>query len=124
MDIDVFSVFISIPYQFLKIEDTVRGDTIVSITDATGVFKLRTGSVTTANEENRQSTPTLHIRPSESFILANGGNLVGHGIRIEGKDYEIVGQTGGDNFHNGVREHYRVTLAAKDFSDYGVVDAS
>jgi len=116
---DVFQTFANTSYDFLTIvRGTVAGDTITSTTQAYGVFKLRTGMNSGENAETRQSDATLHIRPTEPFIAANSGNLVGHGIRVEGKDYVIVGQTAGDNFDTGVREHIRVTLNAEDFSDY------
>lgn len=115
----VFDVFKTTDYVFLQIErGTVAGDMIVAQTAANGVFKLRTGMNNDGRQETRESDATLHIRPSESFITANDGNLNGHGIRVEGKDYEVLGTTGGDNFDSGVREHYRVTLKATDFSDF------
>ena len=118
----VFDVFDLSPYTFLEISrGTVAGDMITSQTQADGVFKLRTGFVSADNQETRQSDATLHIKPSESFLAINDGNLVGHGIRVQGKDYEITGITGGDNYDNGIREHYRATLGATDYSDFEVV---
>lgn len=118
---DVFDVFNLTPYTFLQIErGTVAGDIITAQTEAEGVFKLRTGFVSGADTETRQSDATLHIRPSEPFIVANNGNLTGHGVRVEGRDYEITGVTAGDNYESGEREHYRVTLGATNFSDFEV----
>lgn len=67
------------------------------------------------NQELKQSAATLHIRPDETFA---NSNLVGNGIRVEGQDYEIIGQTGGDDYHFGDREHYTLYLQTTDYSDY------
>lgn len=117
----VFDVFDLTDYTFLEISrGSVAGNTITSQTAAEGVFKLRSGMVVASNQGTRQSASTLHIRPGESFIAANNGNLVGHGIRCQGKDYAITGQPGGQNYQSGVLEHYRLALDASDFSDYEV----
>lgn len=41
-------------------------------------------------------------------------SLIGHGIQCQGKDYEIVGATGGDAYHMGGPEVFDVF----DLSDY------
>lgn len=118
MDIDVFSAFPErlTEYQFLEItRGNVYGNIITATHTSTGVFKLRNEQVMVNNQELKQSSATLHIRPDESFA---NNNMVGQGIRVEGQDYEIIGQTGGDNYANGVREHYRLTLQNSDFSDF------
>lgn len=120
MDIDVFDAFHLSDYVFLEISrGGVAGNTITSHTNAEGVFKLRSGMVVANDQETRQSDATLHVRPSESFIEAHNGSLIGHGIRCQGKDYAITGQPGGQNYDDGTLEHYRLTLSATDFSDYG-----
>lgn len=119
MDVTVFDVSDLTPYTFLFIKrGTVAGDLIESSAQATGVFKHRTGMTVSSDQETRESSSTLHVRPTESFVVANDGNLIGHGIRVEGRDYAITGQTGGKNYHTGTLEHYRLTLKASDFSDY------
>lgn len=116
---DVFSVFTSTPYTFLKVSrGGVYGNVIQSQTTAQGIFKLRDGMEATQTSENRQSTATLHIRPTEAFISDVGNELVGHGIRKDGKDYEILGVTGGMNYHNGSMEHYTLTLDRTDYAEY------
>ena len=118
MDIDVFQAFPQLlkPYQYLEVSrGTVYGNVIKSTHNATGVFKLRNEQVMVNNQELKQSAATLHIRPDESFANAD---MVGNGIRVEGQDYEIIGQTGGDNYANGVREHYRLTLQNSDYSEF------
>lgn len=47
-------------------------------------------------------------------------SLVGHGIRIQGKDYEIVGATGGDAYHMGGPDVFQVF----DLSDYTFLQIS
>lgn len=114
---EIFDVFDLSTYTFLRINaGGPMGDTITESSPAEGVFKLRDGFSTATNQETRQSDATLHIRATESFISTVGGNLVGHGIRKDGQDYKIIGQTGGDNYDNGVREHYRLTLERKQYS--------
>lgn len=118
MDSTVFDVFVSVPYTFLIVNrGGVYGNVITSEIAATGVFKLRDGMIMLNNQESRQSDATLHVRPSESFIATVGGDMVGHGIRKDGQDYEVLAQTGGDNFDTGVREHYRLTLQRTDYAE-------
>lgn len=116
----VFDVFMQTGYTFLKISrGGVTGNSILSQSSAMGVFKLRSDMVRGSNSETIDSASTLHIKPSESFLSDNGDNLVGHGVRINGRDYEIIGQTGGMNYHTGEMEHYTATLQPTDFSGFG-----
>jgi hypothetical protein len=123
MDATVFDVFTSTNYTFLEISrGGVYGNVITASETAQGVFKLRDGMVSTGNQESRQSTATLHIRPDESFIsditVDGKVQLVGNGVRVEGVDYEILGATGGKNFDNNVLEHYRLTLQVADYAKF------
>lgn len=124
---EIFDVFDLSDYTFLYLKrGGVAGNTILNAIDAQGVFKLRTGMTVSSNQESRQSSSTLHVRPYESFIQSTGSDkkpekLVGHGIRCQGADYEIQGATGGDNYETREREHYTLTLKAADFSNYGAV---
>ncbi len=118
MDIDVFDAFPErlTAYQFLSISrGGVYGNVITASYEAQGVFKLRNEQIMVNNQELKQSAATLHIRPSEAFA---NNDVVGQGIRVEGQDYEIIGQTGGDNYANGEREHYRLVLQNSDFADF------
>lgn len=119
---DVFDTFPEAvkTYTFLEISrGEVYGNRIVNETDAGGIFKFRDGMTMSDNQESRESQTTLKIRPDETFVTTVGGKLVGHGIRYDGVDYEIIGSTGGDNYDDGEREHIRLTLQVTDFSDYG-----
>ena len=112
----VFDVFEVTPYTFLSVlRGGVYGNVITSTVEATGVFKLRNDKVVDNNQELRQSAATLHVRPEEPFMTSL---VVGQGIVVEGQEYEIIGQTGGKNYDNGVMEHYTLTLQNADYSDY------
>ena len=120
VDVEVFDIFDLSEYIFLELErGGVAGNTIVTSYSGTGVFKLRNSLTRGESAETKDSNSTLHIRPTEAFLSSLGNNLVGHGIQIFGKDYEIIGQTGGKNFHNGVMEHYTAILQETSFSDWG-----
>ena len=115
MELTVFDVFDTVTYTFLEISrGGVAGDTIDSETTATGVFKLRNGMNVSNDQETKTSDATLHIRPSETFVSTG---LTGHGIRVDGREYEIIGTTEGANFDTGVVEHYRVTLQERAFTE-------
>lgn len=111
----IFDHFEVTPYLFLKISrGEVYGNVIEETIEAEGVFKLRNGQITVNNQESVQSDATLHIKPSEPFASTD---MVGQGIRKDGLDYEIVGQTGGFNFDTNVLEHYRLTLQRSSLVD-------
>lgn len=115
MDVTVFDVFDLTDYQYLTVSrGGVYGNTITASATAQGVFKLRNEMIMTNNQELKQSAATLHVRPSESFA---SGDMVGNGIRCQGQDYEIIGQTGGDNYHDGDREHYTLSLQVTDYAE-------
>jgi len=115
---EVFDVFDLTDYTFLQISrGGVTGNSIQSQIQAQGVFKLRSQMVRGENSETKNSNATLHIRSTEPFIATNSENLVGHGVIVNGKQYEIIGQTAGKNFDNGVVEHYTATLEETEFSD-------
>ena len=112
----VFDVFDEVPYQFLEVSrGGVYGNQITATYNATGVFKLRNAMVQQQNQELHQSAATLHVHPDETFISSS---VVGQGIRVDGQDYEIIGQTDGRNFDTGETEHYTLTLQNTDYSDY------
>jgi len=114
---DVFDVFVTSPYTYLQVSrGGVYGNTVQATEEAQGVFKLRNGMVMVNNQESKQSNATLHVKPSESFAAEY---MVGNGIRHNGLDYEIIGQTGGQNFETGLLEHYRLTLASTDYAEFG-----
>lgn len=117
---EVFDVFDLSDYTFIQISrGSVRGNTVVATFDATGVFKLRSDLVRGENAETKDANATLHIRSTEPFLVSLENNLVGHGVEVFGKQYEIIGQTGGKNFHDGVMEHYTATLQETEWPDYG-----
>lgn len=112
----VFDIFDLTPYAFLEVSrGGVYGNTITASHNAEGVFKLRNAMVQVNNQELRQSAATLHVRSDETFISSIA---VGQGIRVDGQDYEIIGQTGGKNYDDGEMEHYTLTLQNTDYSEY------
>lgn len=115
MDTTIFDVFASTPYQFLTISrGGVEGDGITARTDATGVFELSDGMNVNSDQETKQSDATLAIRPTETFVSTG---LVGHGVAIRGRTYEIVGRAEGMNLDTLTIEHYEVTLQERGFED-------
>jgi len=119
MATEVFDVFDLTEYTFYQLErGGIAGNTIVDTFETNGVFKLRSDLVRNQASETKEGNATLHIRSDESFLSLLDNNLVGHGVHIEGKDYEIIGQTGGKNFDNGVMEHYTATLRETNFSEF------
>ena len=86
----VFDMFPQQPYTFLEISrGTVIGDGIIAEYTAYGVIKLRSGMNVSNDQETKSSDDTLHIKPSESFLLNVPANA----------------------------EHYRVTLQEREFDD-------
>lgn len=119
----VFDVFEETPYEFLVVSrGGVYGNRITDTYDAEGVYKRRNDMVQVNNQELRQSAATLHVHPDEPFIadITVDGKIlfVGNGIRVDGVDYEIIGDTGGFNFDAGEMEHYTLTLQNTDYSDF------
>lgn len=111
----IFDVFVSEPYTFLTISrGGVAGDGITARTDATGVFELSDGMNVANDQETKQSDATLAIRPTETFVSTG---LVGHGIAVRGRTYEIVGREEGMNLDTLTIEHYEVTLQEREFED-------
>jgi hypothetical protein len=108
---DVFDVFQQSSYTFLKLSmGGILGNAIIDSYDAQGVYKEREGMVVNNNIETKTADATLHIKPAEQFVHDLDGYLVGHGVHVNGRDYRIIGQTGGQNYHSGSLEHIRVTL--------------
>ena len=112
----VFDCFGSVSYKYLLTgTSTVQGDVILSATSHSGVFKLRDGMVQ-GDRELRTSTATLHVHPED---FESPETLVGNGILVEGKFYEIIGATAGTNFDTHEVEHYRLTLQVKKYANEG-----
>jgi hypothetical protein len=111
----MFDLFTNTSYTFLTLaQGGVLGNTETESEPADGILKVRAGLTSGANSELEQSDATLHIKPSEPFISAVGGNLVGHGIRASKNGlettYRITGMTEGFDFHTGTLEFYKLTL--------------
>lgn len=114
---DVFTAFQTSAYTFMVLnQGGVRGNAVDSSYEATGIFKEREGMVVNANLESMQADATLHVRPNESFLSGIDNYMVGHGVSVNGRNYRVIGQTGGHNYHNNVREHYTVTLKREELA--------
>lgn len=119
---DVFSLFATTDYTFLRLDSKMGGNQVVVEYPANGVFKLRSGMAQVDNKEvygntgsAQDAVATLHIRPDEPFVAALSAELVGHGVRVskdgtQPTNYRILGQTEGFDFDTGRLEFYRVTL--------------
>lgn len=120
---DVFTLFATTDYTFLELDSKSGGNVIVNEFPASGIVKLRDGMVQVDNMEAYESTSSVHVRPTESFISSLGGNLVGHGVRVtkdnhEPEEYRIEGQVEGYDFDLGSLEFYRVTLKRERISPW------
>ena len=109
---DVFSLFQTRPYTFIKTRAVSGGYESVAEYQANGIVKHRDGKVLNSRNESLEISTTLHIRPAEPFIDAVGGalELVGNFIRIDGIEYRIDAVTTGTNFDSGAVEFYRASL--------------
>lgn len=111
----IFDLFENTSYTFLQLDSKSGGNEVVESWDASGIVKLRDGMVQVDNMEAFDSTSTIHIKPNEPFVATLGGNLVGHGVRVEkdnhdSAEYRIEGQVEGYDFDLGAIEFYKVTL--------------
>lgn len=117
----IFDLFATNDYTFLQLESGSGGNKIVEEFEANGIVKLRDGMVQTDNMEQRQATSTVHVRPTEPFLATLGGNMVGHGMRINKNgtvaEYRIESQVEGYDYDTGQVEFYLVTLKRESVWD-------
>jgi hypothetical protein len=118
-----FDLFETTNYTFLQLGSNVHGNVVLNEYTANGIVKLRDGMIQVDNMEERQSTSSVHIRPTEAFLSVLDGNLVGHGIRVqkdnhELADYRIDGQVEGYDFDTGILEFYKVTLKRESIATW------
>jgi len=112
----MFHQFSNVPYTFLEIAQGVEGNKILNETNATGIFKNRSGMVQLDNMEQVANTDaTIHIQPHESFIASVNNQLIGHGIRVNNVEYRITGESEGKDFDTGQVAFYRLTLKKESF---------
>lgn len=110
-----FDLFETQDYIFLQLESGTGGNKVVQEYEANGIVRLREGMVQDGLTEAYDSSSTVHIRPSEPFVAALEGNLVGHGMRInnyagEPLDYRITGPSQAPDYDEGTYPFYKVTL--------------
>ena len=111
----IFDLFTTTNYTFLQLSSGSGGNKVDAEYEANGIVKLRDGMTQVDNMEAFDSTSTIHVRPSESFLATIGGNLVGHGVRVlkdnhDEATYRIIGQVEGYDYDLGSLEFYKVTL--------------
>lgn len=111
----IFDLFTTTNYTFLQLSSGSGGNKVDAEYEANGIVKLRDGMTQVDNMEAYDSTSTIHVRPSESFVATVGGNLVGHGVRVlkdnhDEATYRIIGQVEGYDYDLGSLEFYKVTL--------------
>lgn len=116
----MFDLFATNDYTFLVLDSRADGNIVTAEYPANGIVKLRDGMVQSDSVEAYDSTSTVHVRPSETFLAAIDNNMVGHGIRAtkDGKEavYRIVGQVEGYDFDLGRLEFYKVTLKKEEIA--------
>lgn len=114
MEPTVFDVFSEVEMQLLTVKQGgVLGDTVEVERTIRGIFKDRSGETSSNGMEAHTSAATVHVHPED---FENGYELVGHGIRYGGVDYEITGVTAGTNFMNHAIEHYTLTLQVAKYA--------
>lgn len=116
----MFDLFTTTDYTFLRLDSMAGGNIVVAEYPANGIVKLRDGMLQADNVEAYDSTSTVHVRPSETFLATVDNNMVGHGIRVtkDGKEatYRIEGQTEGFDYDLGKLEFYKVTVKKEEIA--------
>jgi hypothetical protein len=121
--VDVFQLFTTTDYTFLEIDSKSAGNIVLNEYASNGIVKLRDGKVQVDNVESYEATSTIHVRPLEAFLATLGGNMVGHGIRVEkdnheAVEYRIIRQVEGYDFDTGELEFYKITLNRERISPW------
>ncbi len=121
---DVFALFTNTEYQFLTVSQTELGNEILTEYTGYGVFKQRDAMTQATNiEQYAGNDATLHIKPTEPFITALAGQLVGNGVRVskndaEALEYRIVQVNEGFNFDTNELEFYKLLLKRESFATW------
>lgn len=110
----VFELFSETKYEFLEIErGTVYGNRIVSVVgEFDGVFREKSGMRRGSNGEVFAESSKLYAKPNDL-----PENIVGCGVRVSGKVYEITSVVEGKNFDSGEVEHLVLTLERTEFNE-------
>lgn len=103
----MFDLFTSSPFIYQKLtRGGVYGVRVVESTQCNGIVKVREG-MTGDVVENPDTDATIHIKPMDARKF---GDMVGNGVVIDGRSYDITGMVEGKDFDTGVVEFYRLTL--------------
>lgn len=103
----LFDAFPQISMEYQIVKSGIYGRTVESTRTVQGIFKQRDGQTSFGNAEVATSAATAHVHPDD---FEPGEILTGNGLRVNGVDYRIIGQTVGRNFETGVDEHITLTL--------------
>lgn len=114
---DVFSVFNTRDYTFIKTTPANGGYKSVEEYEANGIIQHRIGRDTNGRQESYSSNTTLHMRPNEPF-LTQLGDTVGKRalalencfIRYDGVEYRINGAKPEPDESIAQLEFYKCTL--------------
>ena len=108
----VFDVFFEQEFEYLTISrGEVYGNRITGRKTIKGIFKER-DNMDIGDREVPLSLATVHVHPGD---FEDTSEIVGNGIRYNGKDYAIVKITEGRNFENNVVEHLTLTLERAEY---------
>lgn len=103
----LFDAFPQIKMEYQVVKEGIYGRAVEHSKPVLGVFKERDGQVSVGNAEVATSAATAHLHPQD---FEPGEILTGNGLRVNGVDYRIIGQTVGRNFQTGEDEHITLTL--------------
>lgn len=108
----VFDLFAEQTVELLKIDRAgLRGNKVVAKYPRMGVL-IESRSKTSENYADvAKSSSKLFLRPAD----LPDGEILDWGVRIGGRDYEIVNVETGRNFDTNEIEHYLLSLTAVDY---------
>ena len=109
---NIFANFKQTPYTYHQMTqgDTWTGGQSGQDYQGQGVWKARNSSNVPTDAPDEVGAPTLNIHPSEPFITADVGEMIGDTVTIKGKLYRVSGVTTAENYRTGQVEHYRLML--------------
>lgn len=92
---------------------TVRGTVKSSGEIHRGIFIANGGAVLSTIPSTTNTAPKLYVMNEDPFTSAA---VVGRGVLIRDRAYDIIGWAEGRNRHNGAIQHYELTLSEVDYA--------
>lgn len=89
---DVLDEFDFRQVTFFKISRTERGETKGAETLSTGVFVWSDAIRSRSLSEKVSGDATLYVRADNNFVTAMNGNVVSHGVTVNGRTFRIQDQ--------------------------------